>query len=102
MSNSTPWSDHPPVDLNYEVFKPSVNHDSKRPIVIVPGIVSTAKDWIELAEMMGERTGRVVFVTEPRNHGHSPDAESHLYQDMAAGEGGGLSCCCCFYSQSEY
>ena len=67
------------VDLNL------IRHDSEGaapPLVIVHGLYGSARNWGVIAKRLSDR-GPVIAVDQ-RNHGDSPWAEAHGYEEMAA------------------
>jgi esterase len=55
---------------------------SGKPLVILPGLFGSKRNWASLARLLGER--HRVITADLRNHGESPWAESHDYPAMAA------------------
>ena len=51
------------------------------PIVILHGLLGSARNWTAVAKQLGE--ARRVFVLDLRNHGRSPWAETMTFDDMA-------------------
>jgi esterase len=52
------------------------------PLVILPGLFGSKRNWASLARMLGER--HRVLTADLRNHGESPWAAPHDYPAMAA------------------
>jgi esterase len=52
------------------------------PLVILPGLFGSKRNWASLARTLGER--HRVITADLRNHGESPWAEPHQYPSLAA------------------
>jgi pimeloyl-ACP methyl ester carboxylesterase len=52
------------------------------PLVILPGLFGSKRNWASLARSLGER--HRVLTADLRNHGESPWAEPHDYPELAA------------------
>lgn len=55
-------------------------HAVDLPIVIIPGLFGSTGNWRTFAAQLCQIGD--VYVIDQRNHGRSPHAESHTYQDM--------------------
>jgi pimeloyl-ACP methyl ester carboxylesterase len=51
------------------------------PVVILHGLYGSSDNWLSIAKQIGE-SYRVILV-DHRNHGNSPKAHSHTYNDLA-------------------
>lgn len=57
-------------------------HDGgARPLLVVHGLFGAARNWAALSKRFAQK--RTVIAVDLRNHGESPWAESHSYQDLA-------------------
>jgi len=50
------------------------------PLVILHGLYGASDNWISIARKLEDRF--TIFIPDLRNHGHSPHASSHTYQDL--------------------
>ena len=50
------------------------------PFIILHGLYGASDNWISIARKLEDRF--TVFIPDLRNHGHSPHATTHTYQDM--------------------
>jgi len=50
------------------------------PLVIVHGLYGSSDNWINIAKRLAEK--HTVYMLDQRNHGRSPFAETHSYNDM--------------------
>lgn len=75
---------HNTMKLNYQYWSGPANSDTKNdvPIVIVPGLFGSIANWRRFANELSEHCS--VYVVDMRNHGQSPHADSHRYQDMVS------------------
>ncbi|MWD26445.1 alpha/beta fold hydrolase [Aquicoccus sp. SCR17] len=55
---------------------------SEPPLIIVHGLFGSARNWGVIAKRLSDE--RQVIAVDQRNHGDSPHADSHDYEDMAA------------------
>jgi esterase len=63
------------MKLNYKVT------GEGRPLIIAHGLFGSLDNWLTLARRFGE--SHKTYIVDMRNHGKSPRADSHSYQDMA-------------------
>ncbi len=47
-------------------------------------MLGNSGNWLGLARMMAEETGRTVLLPDARNHGKSRHSKEHTYQHLAA------------------
>ncbi|WP_027003433.1 alpha/beta fold hydrolase [Hugenholtzia roseola] len=66
------------LDLNYKVF----GEKDAPSVLILHGLFGSLDNWQTLAKKIAE-AGFRVFILDLRNHGRSPHAPSHTYDDMA-------------------
>ena len=57
-----------------------VSSDVSLPIIIIPGLFGSTTNWRSFADEL--RKLGDVYVIDQRNHGRSPHAKSHTYEDM--------------------
>ncbi|WP_297090741.1 alpha/beta fold hydrolase [uncultured Draconibacterium sp.] len=50
------------------------------PLVVVHGLYGSSDNWINIAKRLAEK--HTVYLVDQRNHGRSPFADSHTYNDM--------------------
>lgn len=53
---------------------------SGSPIVIVHGLYGSSDNWINIGKRLGEKY--TVYIIDQRNHGRSPFADSHTFDDL--------------------
>lgn len=53
---------------------------SGKPLVIVHGLYGSSDNWINIGKRLAEK--HTVYAIDQRNHGRSPFANSHTYNDM--------------------
>lgn len=51
------------------------------PVVVLHGLYGSSDNWLSIAKQLGEHY-RVILVDQ-RNHGNSPHAQTHTYNDLA-------------------
>lgn len=70
------------MKLNYEYWPgpDNINTSDKPPVVIVPGLFGSIANWRRFANELSQSFP--AYVVDMRNHGQSPHADSHSYQDM--------------------
>ncbi len=87
LSSSYAWSNYPPVDLFHQEVTPPSSSSEKSPlppIVICHGLLGNSGNWVGLARVMAEETGRRVLLPDLRNHGRSPHSEHMTYRHLAS------------------
>ncbi|KAL7419664.1 hypothetical protein Q5752_005578 [Cryptotrichosporon argae] len=73
-----------PVELAYDLTTPAEVRVEGQSLVICHGLFGSKQNWRSLAKMFAHRLGMPVYTVDLRNHGHSPHAEPHTYEAMAA------------------
>lgn len=68
------------MQLNYLSYAPG--NCEHPPIIIIPGLFGSTANWRSFAKKLAEQYH--VVVIDQRNHGESPHADSHSYDDMVA------------------
>jgi len=63
------------------VLHPAETAQGHPPLIIVPGLFGSARNWGVIARRMAQT--RDVIAVDMRNHGESPRADSQSYPDMA-------------------
>lgn len=63
-----------PVTLKFR----KIGHGA--PVIILHGLYGASDNWLSIARKLEGRF--TVFIPDLRNHGHSPHASTHTYQDM--------------------
>lgn len=53
---------------------------NQHPIVIVHGLYGSSDNWLTVGKKLGKKNH--VFMVDQRNHGRSPNANEHNYEDM--------------------
>ncbi|XP_045503459.1 protein ABHD11-like [Colias croceus] len=71
------------VKLSYKIFGESEVDPDDPPIFLFHDLLGTKKHWDSLGKTMVNMTKRSVVAVDLRNHGDSPHASSHKYEDMA-------------------
>ncbi|MGQ8335051.1 alpha/beta fold hydrolase [Sunxiuqinia sp. A32] len=54
--------------------------ENKSTIVIVHGLYGSSDNWLTVGKKLGQNFH--VYMVDQRNHGRSPNADSHTYEDM--------------------
>lgn len=63
------------MKLNYK------DHGSGKPLVILHGLFGSLDNWFSLAKAFADK--HHIYLVDARNHGQSPHADSHSYDEMA-------------------
>lgn len=71
------------VNLSYKVYGENYGSDEP-PILLFHGLLGNKKHWDSIGKTMLNVTKRAVVSVDLRNHGDSPHANSHKYEDLAA------------------
>ena len=72
-----------PVKLAYVKIEPASGADNDRsPVVIYHGIYSNKDSWTDIGKEISDRTKRVVYCFDVRDHGDSPFTDEFVYQAM--------------------
>jgi pimeloyl-ACP methyl ester carboxylesterase len=71
------------MQLNFKVSdEPNFSKPHKEPLIILHGLFGTLDNWQTLARQWSE--DYVIFTLDMRNHGRSPFADTHTYDDLTA------------------
>lgn len=63
------------MELNYKKLG-----DNGEPLIILHGLMGSLDNWQTIARQLSEHMQ--VYIVDQRNHGKSPHADTHSYQDM--------------------
>lgn len=63
------------MELNYKKLG-----DSGEPLIILHGLMGSLDNWQTMARQLADHMQ--VYIVDQRNHGRSPHADTHSYQDM--------------------
>ncbi|MDX1286329.1 MAG: alpha/beta fold hydrolase, partial [Draconibacterium sp.] len=50
------------------------------PIIIIHGLYGSSDNWVNIGKRVAEK--HTVYMLDQRNHGRSPFADSHTYDDL--------------------
>ncbi|XP_023951044.2 protein ABHD11 [Bicyclus anynana] len=69
------------VNLSYKIYgEPTIYHEP--PILLVHGLLGCKKHWDDIGKTIVNVVKKAVVSIDLRNHGHSPHANSHKYEDL--------------------
>ena len=71
------------MNLHYETYPGDLSEfdPATTPVIILPGLFGSTTNWRGFAKKLAQSFP--VVVLDQRNHGRSPHADTHSYQDMA-------------------
>lgn len=69
----------PPLTLNVE----RIGNENSRPLIICHGLFGHIQNWRSVGRALSTRLNRRIILTDLRNHGASPRADSMSYEEMA-------------------
>ena len=70
------------MELFYQSYGTENSVDAVPPVIIIPGLFGSTVNWRSFAKKLSQT--HHVIVVDQRNHGESPHADSHTYDDMVS------------------
>ena len=64
-----------------KLFYREEGKENQQTIVIVHGLYGSSDNWLTVGKKLGRK--HHVYMVDQRNHGRSPNADTHTYEDMA-------------------
>ncbi|XP_042214383.1 protein ABHD11-like [Homarus americanus] len=83
LSTSSKWD--VPISMAYSSFQTTLPDkiSNKPPVVIMHGLMGNKLNWKSIGKALNEKTGRLIYAVDARNHGDSPHAATHNYPLLA-------------------
>lgn len=71
-----------PILLKHERYDTNSSDTGKTPIVVYHGLFGSKTNWRTLSKVMTQKTNRIVYALDVRNHGASPHSSEMSYAAM--------------------